>query len=206
MKLEAQNRLRASATMLECGCTTAGCEHAVDAELTEKQKQLDIDGDGEIDGEDLKKVRQGELAAATMLSAATPQEAAQYVVKVFSKNGVKIKFSGEGRSGNALMFSLVALGGIETEFELVLSGKNVTVDTSASLFDPRAAMARYVGTQDPKAPPFSKLGSSAFDKWEASTDKLVERVGDFLRKYQSFVERFNSAITEITAEMKKGKK
>lgn len=205
MKLEAKSRLSA-ATMLECGCeTTAGCDHAVSA-LTEKQKKLDINKDGKISSDDLKKVREGETAEATMLSAATPKEAAQYVVKVFNKNGLKIKFSGEGRSGNALSFSLIALGGIETEFELVLSGKNVTVDTSASLFDPRAAMARYVGTQDPKAPPFSKLGSSAFDKWEASTDKLVEQVGDFLRKYQSFVERFNSAITEITAEMKKGKK
>lgn len=192
--------------MLECGCMSAKvCAHSVSA-LTEKQKKLDINKDGKISSDDLKKVREGEIAEAMMLSAATPQEAAQYVVKVFNKNGLKIKFSGEGRSGNTLMFSLVALGGIETEFELILSGKKVTVDTSSSVFDPRAAMARYVGTQDPKAPPFSKLGSRAFDKWEASTDKLAERVGDFLRKYQSFVERFNSAIAEITAEIQKGKK
>ena len=31
--------------------------------LTEKQKQLDIDGDGQIDGEDLKKVREGQKPA-----------------------------------------------------------------------------------------------------------------------------------------------
>lgn len=31
--------------------------------LTPKQKKLDINQDGKIDGEDLKKVRQGELAA-----------------------------------------------------------------------------------------------------------------------------------------------
>jgi hypothetical protein len=198
MKIEAQARLKAASTKV-CGCVTASCEH--DAALTEKQKKLDINQDGKIDGDDLKKVREGEL-----VEAATPQEAAKFVVKVFNKNGLKIKFSGEGRSGNTLMFSLIALGGIETEFELILSGKKVTVDTSSSVFDPRAAMARYVGTRDPKAPPFSKLGSRAFDKWEASTDKLVEQVGDFLRKYQSFVERFNTAISEITAEMQKGKK
>lgn len=57
MKLEAKARL--GATKL-CGCAvTAKCLHA----LTEKQKQLDVDGDGRIDGEDLKKIRQGKKPA-----------------------------------------------------------------------------------------------------------------------------------------------
>ena len=65
MKLEAKSRLSA-ATMLECGCeTTAGCDHAVSA-LTEKQKKLDINENGKIDGDDLKKVREGETVEAAI--------------------------------------------------------------------------------------------------------------------------------------------
>lgn len=86
MKLEAQNRLRASATMLECGCTTAGCEHAVDAELTEKQKQLDIDGDGEIDSEDLQRLRQGEKPAEVEASV---KAGASFVAKSMASMGDK---------------------------------------------------------------------------------------------------------------------
>lgn len=56
MKLEASNRLRAT-TKLECGCLAASCVHA---KLTKKQEQLDINGDGEISADDLRRLRKGE--------------------------------------------------------------------------------------------------------------------------------------------------
>ena len=56
MKIEAVSRL-ASTQM--CGCLTASCVH-INAKLTKKQEQLDVNGDGEIDSEDLKRLRQGE--------------------------------------------------------------------------------------------------------------------------------------------------
>jgi hypothetical protein len=64
MKIEASQRLRASSRSneLECGCLSAKvCTHSVSA-LTKKQKKLDINKNGKIDADDLKKVRQGELA------------------------------------------------------------------------------------------------------------------------------------------------
>jgi hypothetical protein len=61
MRLEAKSRL-AAATMLDCGCVSAKvCAHSVSA-LTEKQKKLDINKNGKIDSDDLKKVREGETA------------------------------------------------------------------------------------------------------------------------------------------------
>ena len=41
--------------------------------LTEKQKQLDINGDGEIDGEDLKRLRNGEKPVAEKTEASNQQ-------------------------------------------------------------------------------------------------------------------------------------
>lgn len=55
MKLEARMRLRAATKI--CGCVTANCVHA---KLTKKQEQLDIDGDGKIDSQDLRRLRRGE--------------------------------------------------------------------------------------------------------------------------------------------------
>lgn len=69
MKLEAKNRI--GAAKLECKCITANCVHSA---LTKKQQKLDIDGDGKIDGEDLKKVREGELATSTAKSTNPPKE------------------------------------------------------------------------------------------------------------------------------------
>lgn len=206
MRLEAKSRL-AAATVLECGCElNAGCDHAVSA-LTEKQKKLDINKNGKIDGDDLKKVRQGELAAATMLNAATPKEAAQYVVKVFNKNGFKIKFARKDSASDMLVFRMVALGGKKFVFGLQLEGNTVSIDSFGhEVFDPTAFLSDAVSSVDTKYLDFDKLGSAAFTKWEASTDKLAERVGDALTRYKSFVERFSSAIAEITAEMKKGNK
>lgn len=56
MKLEAASRLKAT-TKLECGCLAASCVHA---KLTKKQKQLDVNGDGEISSDDLRRLRKGE--------------------------------------------------------------------------------------------------------------------------------------------------
>ena len=56
MKLEASIRLKAT-TKLECGCLAASCVHA---KLTKKQEQLDINGDGEISADDLRRLRKGE--------------------------------------------------------------------------------------------------------------------------------------------------
>lgn len=204
IKIEAKSRLSA-ATMLECGCETAKvCSHTVSA-LTDKQKKLDINKNGKIDGDDLKKVREGETAEATMLSAATPKEAAQYVVKVFNKNGFKIKFSRKGSDPDMLVFDMVALGGKKFSFGLHLEGKTVSMDSlGEDVFDPTTFVAEAVSNVNTKYLDFEKLGSTAFGKWEASTDNLAEQVGDAITRYKSFVERFNSAITEITAEMQKG--
>lgn len=79
-------KIVSAATQLECGCTTAGCEHAVDAELTEKQKQLDIDGDGEIDSEDLQRLRQGEKPAEVEASV---KAGASFVAKSMASMGDK---------------------------------------------------------------------------------------------------------------------
>lgn len=203
IKLEAKSRL-AAATMLECGCVSAKvCAHSVSA-LTEKQKKLDINKDGKIDSDDLKKVREGEIAEATALQAATSKEAAQYVVKVFNKNGFKIKFSRKGSDPDMLVFDMVALGGKKFSFGLHLEGKTVSIDSlGEDVFDPTTFVAEAVSSVNTKYLDFEKLGSAAFTKWEASTDKLAEVVGDTLTRYKSFVKRFNSAITEITAEMKK---
>ena len=66
------------------------------AELTEKQKQLDINGDGEIDSEDLKRLRNGEKpeTAATeeeLLLLGAPKQADAY--DWFTFTGTKVSFT-----------------------------------------------------------------------------------------------------------------
>lgn len=59
-KVQSSRQLQASMRLAStkiCGCLTASCVHA---KLTKKQEQLDINGDGEIDSEDLKRLRNGE--------------------------------------------------------------------------------------------------------------------------------------------------
>lgn len=84
MKLEAKTRLQAATKV--CGCVTAACEHDVEAELTEKQKQLDIDGDGKIDGDDLKKVRQGETVDAAVIPYETVKK---FLAELYKRAGLK---------------------------------------------------------------------------------------------------------------------
>lgn len=79
-------KIVSAASKLECGCMTAGCEHDVEAELTEKQKQLDIDGDGEIDSEDLQRLRQGEKPAGVEASV---KAGASFVAKSMASRGDK---------------------------------------------------------------------------------------------------------------------
>jgi hypothetical protein len=198
MKIEAQARLKAASTKV-CGCVTASCEH--DAALTEKQKKLDINQDGKIDGDDLKKVREGEL-----VEAATPQEAAKFVVKVFNKNGFRIKFMEDDSSDTTLVFVLATLSGKKEGFSLQLEGNKVTVTSGSPMVQPERAFDAYL----PKAP-FRRflnvpLDSKALAAWESSTDKLAADAVNIIQKYQRLVERFNTAISEITAEMQKGKK
>ncbi len=148
---------------------------------------------------------EAETAKATVLSAATPKEAAQYVVKVFSKNGFKIKFSRNSSDPDMLVFDMVALGGKKFSFGLQLEGKTVSMDSlGEEIFDPTVFVADAVNKVDTTYLDFEKLGSAAFGKWEASIDNLAEQVGDAITRYKSFVERFNAAIAEITAEMRKG--
>lgn len=78
----------------------------VQAELTEKQKQLDINQDGEISSDDLKKLREGAKpgdtkavvsassflarAKATAVTAATPKEMISFLATLGIKNPRKI--------------------------------------------------------------------------------------------------------------------
>jgi hypothetical protein len=203
IKLEASKRLRAS-TQLECGCETeAVCAHTVSA-LTDKQKKLDINKNGKIDGDDLKKVREGETAEATMLSAATPREAAQYVVKVFKRNGLRIKFLADISTDTTLLFRVEVVSGLTAGFELQLIGGRVKFDSSADMFDPYKALSKLMGVKDPRLT-FSQNGVVDFRKWEASVVKMMERAGDALEAYQTFAALFASAMSEITAEMQKGR-
>jgi hypothetical protein len=90
MKIEAKSRLSAS-TMLECGCVSAKvCAHSVSA-LTEKQKKLDINKNGKIDADDLKKVREGELSEATSVESAlvTEDVAKKFMSSLFRHANLK---------------------------------------------------------------------------------------------------------------------
>ena len=178
MKLKAKSRLAAAAKV---------CAHSVSA-LTEK------------------KVREGEIAEATAIQAATPKEAAQYVVRIFKKNGFNIKFSRQSpRSQYALVFDIKEFNR-KFSFGLLLEGKTVSMDSlGEDVFDPKAFLADVINRVDTKHLDFEELGSAAFTKWEASTEKLAGAIEDSISRYESFVKRFSSAIAEITAEMKKGK-
>ena len=201
MKLEAKSRLAAVKT---CGCVATVCAHVL--ALTEKQKQLDIDGDGKIDGEDLKKVRQGQLASSR-LEAATSQEAAAYIVQVFAKQDIRVALSKNQSDDNDLVFNLWALGQ-KCQFALTLSGKKVLFDSlGSSVFDPANEVADVVDSRArrTKMVDFSKVGSNAFDKWEKSTNDLVADLSVYLNSYKNFVHKFTSALSQITQEMQKAK-
>ena len=82
-----------ASTTLECGCLSA---KVLKAELTEKQKKLDINKDGKIDADDLKKVREGEKpeTAATeeeLLLLGAPKQADAY--DWFTFTGTKVSFT-----------------------------------------------------------------------------------------------------------------
>jgi hypothetical protein len=90
MKLEAKTRLAADTKT--CGCVATVCAHVL--ALTEKQKQLDIDGDGKIDGDDLKKVRKGktpETEKEEIMEAKTRIQSSATVVTAAKTAQVKFK-------------------------------------------------------------------------------------------------------------------
>lgn len=195
-----------ASTTLECGCVSAKvCAHSVSA-LTEKQKQLDIDGDGKIDGDDLKKVRQGALASSK-LEAATPKEAAAYVVQVFAKQDIRVALSKNQSDDEDLVFNLWALGQ-KHQFSLTLDGKKVRFDSlGSSVFDPANEVADVTESRAnrTKLVDFAKVGSAAFDKWEDSTNDLVADLIVYLNSYKNFVQKFTTAMNQITQEMQKAK-
>lgn len=200
-------KMVSASTRLECGCVSAKvCAHSVSA-LTEKQKQLDIDGDGKIDGDDLKKVRQGELASSK-LEAATPKEAAAYVVQVFAKHNIRVALA-SGSDDTDFVFNLWAPGQ-RCQFALTLYGKKVLFDSlGSSVFDPANALVGVAESMIHKTKmveiDFTKLGSAAFDKWARSTGNLTMDLTAYLRSYQNFVQSFAAAMNQITQEMQKAK-
>ncbi len=224
MKLEAKSRLAAVKT---CGCVATVCAHVL--ALTEKQKQLDIDGDGKIDGDDLKKVRKGktpetekeeimeakarltastqtQITAPSKLEAATPKEAAAYVVQVFAKQGIRIALSKNQSEDKDLVFNLWALGQ-KHQFSLTLVGKKVTFDSlGSSVFNPANEVADVTEarTNRTKMVDLAKVGSAAFDKWEDSTNDLVADLIAYLNSYKNFVQKFTTAMNQITSGNAKG--
>lgn len=82
-------------------------------ELTNKQKKLDINEDGKIDGQDLKKVRQGELNAKRV-NAKTPEDAArviEYLTEVYGFQPTPESRS-RGNAGSGLVFWKFKVGGV----------------------------------------------------------------------------------------------
>lgn len=66
-----------------------------EAELTDKQKQLDIDGDGKIEGDDLAKLRAGEKPEVK-----EEEEESTSLTKILSKEGETLVKSGAGNMYN----------------------------------------------------------------------------------------------------------
>ena len=82
-------------------------------ELTNKQKKLDINEDGKIDGQDLKKVRQGELNASERLHAYNPKKGWQSeIVTWFSSISVHPKVS-PNSDENSLIINFKELNRID---------------------------------------------------------------------------------------------
>ena len=205
MKIEAYARLQASTKV--CGCVTAACEHVT--ALTEKQKKLDIDGDGKIDGEDLKKVRKGEIAEATALTAAGPMDAARMAFH-FSRNGMDVKT--EKGSDDGAVFSVNMMQGLfKAKFSLKVSGGKILVTTlSPNGFDLQPSLMQFLkmqNTSDAKLSDADLVSSMAQSKWKASLDKLIEDTTKFMDLYRStFYTRFTEALYDMEKELKSGGK
>ena len=98
--------------------------------LTQKQKKLDINGDGKIDGEDLKKVREGELAATAVQANMDAKQAGKFIVDVFSKNGLKVSlnksiYDNEGDTHLSFTTKHPLEKGTELGFSFSVKGKEV---------------------------------------------------------------------------------
>lgn len=77
-----------------------------EAELTDKQKQLDIDGDGKIEGDDLAKLRAGAKPEVK-----EEEEESTSLTKILSKEGETLVKSGAGKLYNITKVKEELVGG-----------------------------------------------------------------------------------------------
>jgi len=147
------------------------------------------------------------LQASSKLEAATPKEAAAYVVQVFAKQGIRVALNKNQSEDKDLVFNLWAFGQ-KHQFSLTLVGKKVTFDSlGSSVFNPANEVADVTESRAnrTKMVDLAKVGSAAFDKWEDSTNDLVADLIAYLNSYKNFVQKFTTAMNQITQEMQKAK-
>lgn len=139
-------------------------------------------------------------------TSATATEAADFVLKTFAKNGIKLRLVSTKRDIKdtpdlmTFEFDNPGLRKSKSLFALSLEGKQVWFDSLGSdVFNGSYAVVLAETSTNIKRVDAAKLNSSDVDKWAHSVADDATSLIDVLDQYRAWVKSFRKAFSQLKA-------